>query len=198
MRRGRRSFRTGSSSRRSVKWGGMHWYGRLVPLADWYSTVPSDVYTFWLRWPSGIADPSTAFNIPEEDTFIKSLNYLSVGMNNGGAQANYPCFAGFGLIAWDAIEPSLLDNTITAGSAPSPFDLNYDWIWTNFVGSDVENFVTGGGTQNGAESLFISKAQRKLPPGTGVLACCSLASARNAALLVNFEWSCRFAVKVEK
>jgi len=195
MRRLHRGRGGSSKNRRSVKWGGTQFYGNAVSMQDRFITEPPEVATFWARWPSDIPDPLNADNIPEEDTWIKCHNYFSVSTSTGGPQVNDAQFVALGLIAWDSIDPIILDNALTQGNAPSPFDGNWDWIWRSVFCGNFLNEIDGqlvdfaGGT---------SRAMRKLPPATGVLMCISQANQANQTQEISWAWDVRFAVKVEK
>jgi len=82
--------------------------------------------------------------------------------------AAHPVTVVYGLIAWDSIDPETFENVVTTGIAPNPaWAPFYDWI----IRVPFTFTTTGQVEVIAAETFINSRAMRKLPPNTGVLAC---------------------------
>lgn len=167
MRSFRRGFRSrGRSNRKSRKsyWSGFRFTGVGVELAG------VDVATAWAHWPSGLRDPDSGEITAQDETIVRCLVGATVDVAFDVTGPN-PFVAVLGLIAWDSISPNDLHKVVTVGAAPNPaWGAQYDWIVR------IPFTFTGTGTVEvtAADTWINSRAMRKLPPNTGLLACLGL------------------------
>jgi len=187
-----RRRRVVAGHKRQVQWGGAYFLGSEVQFIPVGPNEPSDVVNFWFRWPTGNPDPLNNDDTPPECTLIKTMSAPVIRTDNTSTQANDQIIIFAGLISWDAIEP--LDFGVTAGVFPNPADASFDWIWRTTFLLQQQNTVISAST-GGTESTYISKAMRKLPPGTGVVGLLSMVNFSGVTLRVSWSWDVRYAVK---
>jgi len=167
--RGRSSRRP----RRNVKWLGAQWaFANLTMNAR---PGESQWTSFWVRWPSSAVDQASVSqgSMPLDETLVRTILNCQLVWQAVAPGVTNPVFATLGLIAFDGGQfPEFYDLTIFQEGAsfvapPNPnLENDDDWIIRlPFV------FCTDGAIQQPGSNLFIeSRAQRKLPPGTGLLA----------------------------
>jgi len=170
-RRKRRGSRS-SARKTHWTWQGQRTSGIELQTADEFSQPPEYV-SVWMRWPSGFTDPQTDHPMPSDETLVRTIQNVIIGVNLGSliTGAIPTLHACWGLIAHDAgHDPTSYDgivwNTTDIGAPPHPIlDADMDWVHRvpamfvadkTFQGPAVESFVQ-------------SRAMRKLPPGTGIL-----------------------------
>jgi hypothetical protein len=129
--------------------------------------------TFWLKWPADTISPYTEELEPADETLIRMIANSNVLLNTDVLDfAVAPIHFCFGAIAFDASEAGAGDYQLAAyGDAsvacpPRPItDGDADWILRQpFI------FQAGNSYQGPVATQFIeSRAQRKLPPTTGIL-----------------------------
>lgn len=203
MRRFRRSARRGSSGKkRKLYWGASQFVGQNQAL-----TV-LDVASFWIKWPSGLFDPQRTS--PEgnstltasDETWSRLVISSSVQVPvQGVLPESLPSVPTIGLIAWDAAsqaDAESLELAITSiadpGSAPSP-TLRGDLDWIIRIPFPV---LSDNSVAFAADATFLnSRAMRKLPPSTGVLACVSYVQPLDVEATTVFSWTidCRYLLK---
>lgn len=169
MSRGRRS-----GPKRRLNWSGAWLSGRSVDLANTGETVTS-----WVIFPRGIRNESGGTGPDQEitsvdETLIRTIVGANVTLDLFGLlQAPVNVIACLGLIAWDATTQSAfdLDGVVQPpGVVPDPVtDAAAEWLMRIPFTFTRDNFSLG----NIASEFIVSRAMRKLPPRTGILACFS-------------------------
>jgi len=157
-----------SAKRRSMDWYHANFYGYNIQFG---SPGSRDVAVRWAIWPTGNGDDPDNPGTPIEPdvTLVKTIASFNIGTDNGSAQAKDPGFGAVGLIAWDAIDP--VDNVVVPSTEiPDPLDGTHDWLWRVCFTTLYQNNT---GTFVNTDLASQSKAMRKLPKNTGVLACVS-------------------------
>jgi len=172
FRRSSRRGRSRKSGRRTFWTHGLWQADAIVSSTD----LPGDDYnwySFWFRWPSGFEDINTGSTTPQgsDETLVRVVSSLSSSYE-GLASFVPPLDLVFGLIAFDGGSKPEFYDLATFGSVgsfvapPHPVvDASDDWIIRipfNFMTDGAFGSVT-------SESFIQSRAQRKLPPGTGIL-----------------------------
>jgi len=198
--RHRRHTRRSGGKARQVRWINSHMWSDLGQIGF----QSGDRAVAWMKWPAGHIN--TQFDIllpePSDETLIRSIWWPSLTRPGTDLNPVNVEFWSFGLIAWDAFDPNLLDRQLIFAndlSAPDPYFGSDDWILkhTFIVNSpDGADFATS--IPPGAESQVQSRAMRKLPPDTGILGVLSLhqqASAGGDTCSATFGLECRLAVK---
>lgn len=168
MRRSSRRPRGQRSKARKIHWTGFNFQ------AEDYDQLPVETALAWAKWPSATTSvPDTApFQAPEasDETLIRSIVSGTAVYNlNGISQASLPISLVFGLIAWDSMDPTIIEGSPLVNDSTVPNPALYpglDWIIRVpfcFTKDNFELSIT-------ADSFINSRAMRKLPPGTGILA----------------------------
>jgi len=172
MRGRSRRSRSGRKSRKSY-WNGFQFQGQEVSIqiAPGQGTTAS----FWAKWPSQIPDGSTGvetlgFPTASDETLVRSITGANMTLRlRGVLQDTVIVSAVFGLIAWDSGPTTANDLELAIndpGIIPNPaIDWGNDWIVRLPFQFTRDNFSL----TNQAESFIVSRAMRKLPPGTGIL-----------------------------
>jgi len=199
MRR-RRSFRRGSSSRKSRKtyWNGFVFAGHDVVLRPTFGH--GDVATAWAKWPSGTPDFSDGeidnegAQTPSDETLVRTLLQCAVNLPEA-LPTPLICTAVVGLITWDRRLPAELENVVTNNVVPNPAEeWSADWIIRApfaFVEPNLPLFSL-------TDLFQVSRAMRKLPPLTGILACVAIGNPLGAIedeVTINWCVDGRFALK---
>jgi len=197
FRRSRRSHRGSSRKTRKTYWNAAAMVGQEIELFQ------GDVATSWVKWPSGLFDAQVVSPegsqviTPNDETWIRSITSSTVSLRLQGAlPETLPCQVNIGFITWDAPNSAVAadyDNQVV-GNAPSPtLDGSADWIQIIpfvFTHDAVQEIAQ-------AETFIVSRAMRKLPPMTGVLACVSALQLLDGEASTTIDWSffCRYALK---
>jgi len=204
MRRFKRHSMRGRSRRKT------HWEAARGWRSDPTSPmITNKVDTSWARWPSGTVDDSFSvvdfeYIVPEDVTLVSTQfgGYVYVpGPSLDTVQVAF----GVGLIAWDSTFPSDFDRvTNNSGLVPGPLQTpTLDWVhrWTVFgtaIGGVGFSIDLTHHTGWAPDSAVRSKAQRKLPAGTGLLACTELVVTDvdlTFELGLAYEWEYRMIFK---
>jgi len=179
-------MRRHSRSRRSGPRRKMHWESANVWSANANFEINSDVMTSIIKWPGQVAnltDPLLPQMPPSDSTLVRSIinvGWLDTG-DGTGFEENHIYFISFGLLAWDDLTPAnaqfiqgdtgaAFDNS---GFTPDPYYLGPPWIWRHIqpVAIRGSNFAFGAPLN---AMQMESRAQRKLPTGTGIVLCVSV------------------------
>jgi len=144
-----------------------YWSGHKFSASD--LTIDGvDVVSSWARWPSGLRDPESDEVMAQDETYSRVILGGIVSLQINVVPAAHPVTVVYGLIAWDSIDPETFENVVTTGIAPNPaWAPFYDWI----IRVPFTFTTTGQVEVIAAETFINSRAMRKLPPNTGVLAC---------------------------
>lgn len=194
MRRRFRRSRGGRRSSRKVRWLNSHvWLSQ-------ESFTPDTLATWWLKQPSNSVDIflATQGSEPADETLIRTLwwPYATKFTDNQNTG-----FFSFGAICFDSLDPAALEAIIWPGGSaalPDPYFGADDWILKKTY------VVTGGSQGAGLASVSYfptmdfdmqSRAQRKLPPDTGVLGVCSWHQADGDTVTWSVGVESRIAVK---
>jgi len=194
--------RSSRGARRSGAKRKLYWTGGIFQASE-LEVVGHDAngqgqYTAWVKWPSGDRNVSSADAEIEanDETLQRTICNANVTLNaTGMVQAAVQVSLVIGLIAWDAIDAELLHEVGTvAGEAPNPVTHpGLDWILRLPFQFTRDNFQ-----QNVGEAIFAeSRAQRKLPPGTGILLSTSLIAPLQPSEVFSYDvaFDCRFLFK---
>lgn len=178
--RGRRSSRRGSSRKaRKSYWTGAVFAGQNVTLTN--AVQPGEVATMWVKWPSGTTSfltgevDSGQFVVPNDETLVRTIMSSNMTLDlQGVIQSSYPVCVTVGLLTWESRTPADIDLVVNPpGLIPNPaLDVGADWIIRQPFTFTRDNFSEG----TIAELFITSRAMRKLPPLTGVLACVGIAA----------------------
>jgi len=177
-RRMRRSRgRSGKSGGRKTYWLGQSELFLEQPIDPGVVSPASalgEVATWWTIWPSDAQDPENNDIVTSADrTLVRTIISASVRTPQilPGFGINEPIQFCVGLIAWDSEDGFFFDqNIFPAGYVPDPIaDKDADWIIRLPFTFPVYNLFA----YNQAETFIVSRAMRKLPPKTGILACVS-------------------------
>jgi len=172
----RKSSRGRTGQKRKVYWTGAT---LSINNADLANAGFGEVATSWAKWPSGLLNfggttnpANEGFPEPSDETLVKTIVSANITLRLQGAlQGTFLATGCFGLIAWEASTNTAvdLDSVINAsGTVPNPArDWGADWILRIPATFTRDNFAIG----NIAETFIVSRAMRKLPPRTGLLAC---------------------------
>lgn len=195
------SFRrkTRGSSRKSARksyWAGAAFYGQDVELFSGPDT--NDIASAWVKYPSGQVDSvSTAGGvspvqprmIASDETLVRTIVSSNVTLRlQGLLQAHMSVDVVMGLIAWDSNDPTELDGVVGL-EAPSPIaNPQADWIIRLPFVYTVDNFSLAAQ----ASEFITSRAMRKLPPNTGLLACIALENIFDQENTFFIDWSFDF------
>lgn len=175
----RRRFRSRSRGLRRNKkqWGNSEWWLHGTTAAGvWTNPTNTDVAIInnaWHKVPSGVFNTAAGEFENTDWLLLRSMPSWAVGweLSGGGIKHVSVCYA-FGLIAWDQNN----DSPVSLALQPNPIhDGNYDWLYRG-VFQDVFSasaVVTPAGAYGAPrfDMQFDSRARRKLPTGTGLLAC---------------------------
>ena len=162
-----------------------HWLGADIYSSTGGSYTNQDAITFWAKWPSGTVQPAGNNPLgietvePKDETVVKSFVQVDFSAGPPGILGDdYQVQVGFGLIAWETMNPENFDIGVFSGSPidftieqpPRPIlEPNLQWLYhQTYSGSGTGTlfpFVQGVGT----DIQNASKAQRKLPQNTGLL-----------------------------
>lgn len=166
-RRFRSASRGRSAAKRKIRWQSVD---IASPAQDFDNHT---ALTFWLKWPADTTNPFTTSLEPSDETLIRLIMNSSVLLNTEVLDfAVAPVHFCFGAIAFDASEFGAQDYQLAAygdtsvACPPRPItDGDADWIIRQpFI------FQAGNSYQGPVAMPFIeSRAQRKLPPNTGIL-----------------------------
>lgn len=166
--RRRRGSGRSSGKRRKLYWGGLLAQGNGITLD------PDSVVSFWIKWPSGLRVDTVEDGVGEvepcDETWAKCLcnSFIWLGSQSvSGLSENLGVSVTFGAITWDAdVDPSRFHETISNDTFPVPsLDYTKDWIIRQpFQFCRSNQFATATTAQ-----FQESRAQRKLPPNTGVI-----------------------------
>lgn len=170
MRRFSRGRRRSPNRRRS------NWNSAFFQVQDVTLVNNGEMVTGWWKWPAGLRNEGgsslTEQEItPVDETLVRTIVGANVTLNLAGLlQAPRSVTIAFGLICWDASPVSAgdLDGVIASpGTVPDPSrEGGAEWIIRLPFTYTRDNFSLG----NQAESFIVSRAMRKLPPRTGILA----------------------------
>ena len=140
------------------------------------------VDTAWARWVSGTVDDSHDvvdfdYIVPEDVTLV-GTQFSAYVYVPGPSLDEISLNFGVGLIAWDSTFPSDFQQVNQlSGLVPGPLQTpTLDWVhrWTVFgqaIGGVGFSIDLTHHTGWAPDSAVRSKAQRKLPAGTGLLVC---------------------------
>jgi len=135
-----------------------------------FALTPGGAAFDWLRIPSDNIDPLQDDRDILPKTLIKTLISFGVGTTTVTNGTNGTLY--FGIIAWDGRNGDPPANIL---DTPDPTNGAYDWIiWLPiaFANTSGSSLFYQNTTLNCSESGVISSsAQRKLPPGKGLLWC---------------------------
>jgi len=163
MRRFRARSRRAGGKKRKTYWRGLQFAAQDANI-DGALTASA-----WASWPAGYRDPQSDELMPNDETWSRCLVGGIIEFQAASPPLSLlgPHEAVFGLIAWDTIHGEDFDSVI-GFDAPNPcFSPGLDWIMR------IPFTYSRDGTQLviAADKWIESRAMRKLPPGTGVLAC---------------------------
>lgn len=151
---------------RKSYWTGFIYQGQEVDLER-----RNTVATAWAVLPGGVRNADTGQVVLETNqTLVRTIISGTVVLAPiGVVQGVNPTDVVFGLIAWDTMNPGELDKVIvTSDAAPNPAEASgLDWILRVPFTFTEDNFELS----IEADTFINSRAMRKLPPGTGILAC---------------------------
>jgi len=154
----------------------MTWSGLQVEIGN---AGFGETATVWAHWPSGqtdfsggsATDEGEGLPVPAEETLVRSIISCKVDAPvQGVLPGALLCTACFGFLTWDATTVSAGDIDVTlnpSGVVPNPArDWSADWVMRIPMTFTSDNFFAAP-----VDRIFIeSKAMRKLPPRTGLLA----------------------------
>lgn len=190
FRRRRRSSRGRKGRLRKSYWvGGMFQHNEFIgncsnTLTGGNPGFGGEVYTWWLKWPSGLRSFTNDIAYPEEiepvdETLVRTEIVY-------GAQATCSQFPGNNREAYtvglgvrvhdpggDAHGFNSIFTTFDTSTGNYPptalpvVDQNEDWVFRS-IGTGTQGNLIWTNTA-GFEREMISRAQRKLPPGSGLL-----------------------------
>jgi len=169
-RRFRSSARRSSSSRRKVDWETATLGTAGTAPITWNS---GDCGASWVRYPANIPDFTFTPPVtnPPDATLVRTLVNVAVATTSID---NTPGIISFGICPYENEDASALINVgpIGPGILPDLFFAGNDWLFTWHAAIPV--ITTGLGDVlffNGSnDKLYESRAMRKLPSGTGLLA----------------------------
>lgn len=167
----RRSGRTGGARRK------VRWTSSFLGTTEPFALNQGDKLVGWLKWPAGHVD--TRFVDlpiePSDETLVRTIVWPYLTVNGPPEQV---LLFTWGIIAWDSNDPSALDGVLLSSvqlEAPDPAFGGDDWIWYYTQAVASPSGADFGVMQNpGAETYVTSRAMRKLPPSTGLLAVISM------------------------
>jgi len=172
------AFRRKSSSRRrsSGSRRRSHWETFFLT-NDASTTVSDSVTTIWAKWPSGQIDDSDAryaqsYITKEDETLVRCI--MGVDWFIPSTTSKRIIDLAWGLVTLDTEQPIdyelvQFDNT-SAIVPPNPLFTDTDWLWHHRVIPEVRpGIFASSGAMNDVHT--VSRAMRKLPVGTGILAC---------------------------
>lgn len=196
--RGRRFVR-GRRSSRSSHWHPFLWqaFNQVIRVAAGESYWAS----FWARYPSGEVDPLSEQITPSDETLVRYIGQLVVAWDAISTSFESPVSIVAGLIAFDGgtypefYENSLFQEGTSLVAPPSPvLEADDDWI----IRIPMQ-FPADGSYQGPGDRIFIeSRAMRKLPPGTGILAVIHPYTVLEPTVelpTLNWSWDGRLLVK---
>jgi len=174
-RRGRGSRRAGGR-KRQLHWISSHLYFDFT--TD--GLTSGQPITGWAKWPAGFPDTTTVElrDEPVDETVVREIwsPYASVQGAEAGLAIDDIIQITFGLIAWDTTDPDSLHLALpTPGSVPDPYFGQFDWLLRKcyiFVPGHSIAGLNALAFEGGFPTTDIdsnSRAQRKMPPGTGLL-----------------------------
>lgn len=171
FRRKRLSRRSGRKSRMTHwHWTALRASGIVLETGE---NENFEYFSAWMRWPSGFVDPRNDHLMPSDETLVRTIQNVIIGVNPASLLPGYiPAMqACWGLIAFDGgRNPESFNNAVWNRTddfaPPHPHaDANEDWILRV-----PSIFIQDASFQGPGEDIFIqSRAMRKLPPGTGIL-----------------------------
>jgi len=213
FRRRRRGTSSRARSSRKTRWTAGIWQGKQVSFQGDVAGIGSGHYTwvsFWMKWPAGhfapqyagTPEPSARLE-PSDETLVRSLvQFSALGTWNSNVYARQVWEVAAGLIAWDGGEmPNFFDLATFDGqnslvAPPNPIvDADDDWIIRDTWGLNAVNLVQ---MSTATDTYINSRAKRKLPPDTGVLAVVGVANTiddDNALLQLDFTFDARMAIR---
>jgi len=172
----------------------VHWEGHLFQGTEGFGTDLAGNYTWassWARWPSDfIAPEDDTFPTPSDETVIRTITQFECSTSTN-ARVNVV----FGLIAFDGgrepgfYEAALFDTSSLVAPPNPATDFGEDWLIR------IPNNFTG--LQTGAQSLYSwaqpesfiqSRAMRKMPPGTGLLAVIGAINVLGESTVLSLTW----------
>lgn len=180
----RRHRRRPSGPRRKLSWE----YGGLFSDVEVTQNVDT-VVSGWAKWPSASVDTSHVsvdfdYVTQKDQTLVRSVceGYAYI---NAPSLDTYSLIVGVGLIAWESSEPEVLDRIVhdSFTSSPGPLSMpSLDWVHRFVVAGKVQGQVGFSTdlvmtTMDASDHSLSSRAQRKLPPGVGLLECVEVISA---------------------
>jgi len=178
-------------SRRAVNWFG-GFQGSITDI----EFAAQEVAISWAYWPAGVPN----FNFtppvvnPPDQTLVRTLTKLNAIAKSPGQSCGALTF---GICTFDAANPEDYEGVIVGpGIVPDSFYTNQDWVIrvTMAVPSFDSDFL---GFFQTLDKEFESRAMRKLPPGTGLLACLSWNPVDEASgMIVSWYESSYLAIKV--
>jgi len=194
---GRRS--SGRKARRSY-WLGASLQAVAVPMQPGSlgagSPTFGDVVTAWSAWPSDTENYEGDIQAADRTVVRTIINAQIKSPQRIGPTANDTLQACLGLIAWDHPDPVQLDGIqLGAGVVPDPvLQPDADWLIRLPFCFAQFNQLQGPGDA----TFLVSRAMRKLPPMTGILAIFSWATGAPSSLGQEdwwFVWDVRHAMK---
>lgn len=195
MRRFKRHSRSRSRGSRKTRWVGGVFQGSNIPFAAGSPAIgsPYTWVSFWAKWPAGEVDPQSQRVEPSDETLVRTLVRSQIGVlvTDGNILDIV-----VGLIAFDGGDfPNFYEAApFTSNSAlvapPNPIiDADDDWIIRQPYHS-----VSATGLPFQPPSLeervwTESRAMRKLPPNTGVLAVVAVTNVLALVPIVSLNWN---------
>jgi len=191
------SGRRRSGLRRSLRWTGALYQADNITLdaeigqAQWASA--------WVRWPSGKVDPRDDQLTPSDETLVRSIQQITVAWL-GILSFTPPVSICCGLIAFDGgqypefYEASIFQEGASFVAPPNPsFAPQEDWI----IRAPFQFVSDGSFATMNSERFIESRAMRKLPPNTGVLAVLAVdnLTASPATVTLTWSWDVRVCMK---
>jgi len=152
--------RRSSAPRRKIYTG-----GGLGVFPNTSMAVMDTGFAGWIKPPAGTEDTIQSVGKwePENDTLVRTV--IRFGFSIANATASFLAIAHFGVIAWNG------NSDTDTADFPSPINVGHEWVLRNEVivaspDAAVDHTMVGFPS----DSMLESKAQRKLPERTGLLA----------------------------
>lgn len=200
--RGRSSRRRTGRSSRKTRWNQGVWQGLNIVFAAGSQAIgsPYSWVSFWAKWPAGHDDPVSNHLEPSDETLVRSLMRTSLTWQAGTPDIYEACF---GLIAFDGgdfpdfYEQGSYVSNVSLVAPPNPIvDADDDWIIrqpyfnTSFTGFSFTNPSLEDATWTE------SRAMRKLPPDTGILAVLAVTNVLSLAPVISLNWAADFRLAI--
>jgi len=157
------------STRRRFQWQGGFAYTEGFLFQAPTVAGSSAFSAYWVRPPAGVVDTVINDFVPDDWTVVKQINRSTVSIieNLGSFSVNFQVF--HGVLAWDNVD----DSDPAALQTPIPSAPGYDWLWWWTKGilnyHTAPNLVQTVSNDTASETFSVTKSQRKLSAGTGLL-----------------------------